>query len=244
MTTELIEEKIRKLLALASNNPSKEESASALAKAQALMTEHKIEQATLNISNKEEEEIFTEFGETEGITSQNWKYTLSEILSRANGCFIYTLRHKGTIGVVGKPSNVKSFSYLLLYCVNEVERIAKANCRGLGRAYAISFKHGCVQAISLAITLEKQKLEAMMRARAAATNDARGLVVLNNAISKINAESALAEKVCRSKMKLSKGTGSGRISSNSGYSAGQQAGSSIYPGSSAKIGSNSSKRLN
>lgn len=245
MTTEAIEEKIRKLLALAANNPSQAESASALAKAQALMTEHKIEQASLSVENaKEEEEIFSIFGKQEGITAQNWKYALAGDLARANGCFMYTQRSRGTIGIVDKPSNVRSCQYLLLYCVNEVERLAKANCVGLGRAYIISFKFGCVSAIRDAITLERRKLEADLRAKAAAANDGRGLIVLNNAIAKVNAEAEIAKQKANAKFKLKKSGGSSRISSNSGYSHGQQAGSSIYPGSRGKIGGNSQGRLN
>ena len=74
MTTEAIAEKIRKLLALASNNPSQAESASALAKAQALMTEHKIEQAMLDASNSapEESNIFSSLGAEEGVSRAQW----------------------------------------------------------------------------------------------------------------------------------------------------------------------------
>lgn len=235
MTIEAIEEKIRKLLALAANNPSKEESASALAKAQALMTEYKIEAATLETAQTtEEKEIFAALGKAEGVTRAYWKLTLSSVLGRANGVFNY--KSGNNIGVVGKPSNIRAMSYMFTYCISEIERLAKIHCKGLGHSYANDFKRGCVSAISQAILIEQQELEARMRAKAAASNNSTDLIVLNNAIIKVKNELSNADKFARSQIKFSNHGYSGSRVRTSGYSDGQKAGASIYPGSRSKIG--------
>ena len=243
MTTEVIEEKIRKLLALAANNPSKEESASALAKAQALMTEHKIEQATLDTAQTvEEKEIFTSFGANEGVTRAYWKLSLSTVLGAANGVFNY--KSGRNIGIVGKPSNIRAMSYMFSYCIAEIERLSKLHCKGLGHSYANDFKRGCVNAISNAIESEHIALQKRMREQAAASNNERSLIVLNNAIAKVNNEFKDASKFAHSQIKFVNVGYTGTRVRTSVYSEGQKAGSSIYPGSRAKIGNGSSKLLN
>lgn len=244
MTIEAIGEKIKKLLALAANNPSQAESASALAKAQALMTEHKIEQATLENSAPNEEDIFSGLGAEEGVTGAYWKVTLASALGYANGVFIY--KSGKTIGLVGKKSNIQTLTYMFQYCLSEIERLSKANCKGLGHSYANDFKRGCVSAISEAIRLERANLERRMREQAAAVNGERGLIVLNNAIAKINRDFDLAKQAAyspKSGLKLRAGSYSGTRIKTSGFGEGQKAGASIYPGSRSKIGSNQG-RLN
>ena len=245
MTTEHIAEKIRKLLALAANNPSQAESASALAKAQALMTEHKIEQAILDASKPtpQEENIFTMLGKEEGVNRAYWKLDLAATLGRANGVFIY--KSGGAIGVVGKKSNIQALSYMFAYCISEVEKLSKLHCKGLGHSYANDFKRGCVSAIGIAIEKEREALERTMRERASALNGERGLIVLNNALTAINADTRLAREAAyspESGLRLRKGSYGGTRVKTSGYGDGQKAGSSIYPGSSSRIGG-SAKRI-
>ena len=247
MTTEIIAEKIRKLLALAANNPSQEESASALAKAQALMTEHKIEQAILDSSKPtaQEENIFSMLGAQEGVTGAYWKVTLAGVLGDANGVFIY--KSGKAIGVVGKKSNIQALTYMFAYCIGEIEKLSKLHCKGLGHSYANDFKRGCVSAIGNAIRKEREALEQTMRARASAANGERGLIVLNNALTKINEDIKLAKNAAYSPdsgLRLRRGSYGGTRIKTSGFGDGQKAGSSIYPGSRAKIGSGSFKRLN
>ena len=244
MTTEAIGEKIKKLLALAANNPSQAESASALAKAQALMTEHKIEQATLENSKPNEEDIFAGLGSEDGVTRSYWKLTLASYLGSANGVFVY--KSGKTIGLVGKKSNIQSVTYMFQYCISEIERLSKANCKGLGHSYANDFKRGCVSAIASAIRFEREQLEKRMREQASAMNGERGLIVLNNAIAKINRDFDLAKQAAyspQSGLRLRAGSYSGTRVKTSGYEQGQKVGASIYPGSRSKIGSNQG-RLN
>ena len=251
MSNEEIYIKIQKLLRLAENNPSKEEAASAFAKAQALMTEHKIEKVSVEDS-VEEDEIFAMFGEEENATGGTWKYWLCDAFAKANGVYIYQGRKRvpgarkaqSTIGVVGKPSNIRAVSYLFQYCVRQIEELSKRECTGLGKAYANAFKYGCVEAVKGAIARERNELEKSLRDRAAASNDCKAVMVLNNSLAKINAECGLAEKKAKAKLNLRSGGYGGGFSSNSGYAHGRSAGQGVYPGgASGRIGAGN-KRLN
>ena len=244
MTTQDIYQKIQKLLKLASNNPSKEEAAAAMAKAQALMTEHRIEQVSLQ--DEAEEEILTFFEEAEGMSPASWKRELAHIFAAANGCYTYRAnsRGKSSLGVMGKPSNIRALSYLFQYCVNQIEEIAKREATGLGRSYIHAFKFGCVTAIGSAIKAEQAELEQRLRAEAAASNDSRALMVVNNSIAVVKQERAVAEAKCRARVKLKAGGYTGIIGNADGFYHGQKAGRNIYPGkASGKIGSGSQKKI-
>ena len=236
MTTQEIEIKIKKLLALAGNNPSREEAAAALAKAQALMTEHHIEQ--LQVTDVEEDDLLTFWDKDDGISGALWKSDLAYCIARANNCFCYTSGK--SIGVCGKPSNIKTANYIVAYCITQINSLSDSHAKGLGRSYVNSFKLGCVHAIREAIERERKESEARMLAIAAASNDCRAVVRLDNALAISKREYARAESTARSKVKLRSVSSPSRKLNGSGYRAGKTAGAGIY-GSSK--GSSAAKRI-
>ena len=78
---EKILEKIKKLLALAGNNPSQEEAQAAAAKAQALLAEYNL---TLEDTEEKSEEIGFSYFDT-GV-DRAWKYDLASVIARNFRC--------------------------------------------------------------------------------------------------------------------------------------------------------------
>ena len=198
MTREVVMDKIRKLLKLG-ESPNEHESALAIGKAQALMEEHRIEAAMLEVPEEEDEEV-REWEEPLHTNSAYWQGSLSVILADANGCFVWRSR-KGTI-VVGKASNANAVRYLLGYCVREINRLARIKGSGNGRTWTNNYRIGCVQGISAAIKAERDEVRADIRRKYAEAkkipND-RALVTVEQALVKVDAEAKSSERFARSK---------------------------------------------
>ena len=117
-------DKIKKLLSLAKKNSIVEEAASATAKAQALMEEHRIHQAMLSntTSNIKKEKLI------DGGHPQQWKVLLVSILSDSNGCCIVqseTYEKDNKMLIIGEPKDVRNYSGTILLHSN---RTSEAMC--------------------------------------------------------------------------------------------------------------------
>lgn len=82
-------EKIKKLLALASNNPSENEAMAAALKAQALMAEYNITEAQLGEEVKEIDEI--KIGMPDGHIMKKWRISLALALGKNFRCKVYMM---------------------------------------------------------------------------------------------------------------------------------------------------------
>ena len=227
MTKVTLIEKINKLLAKAKcESISPEESAAFFGKAHALMLEHKIEQAELDLTEDENPET-----EEEQLNSEDkgkrklatWKAQLGLVISKANGCFIY--QNGSRIVLTGKKSDTDTVRYLYQYCIREIDRLTKVHASGNGRTYSNNFRLGCVDAIRQAI---KAEVEAKKQKYAA---NERALVVLNQA--PISAKEA--ERHVKGSTRLSRTRKSSRYDEGA-RSAGREAGSNIYGGSRRRVG--------
>lgn len=224
-----IADKIKKLLALAKRSTFAAESASAMAKAQALMLEHGIEESKL--IDTEAAAVAEHVGEAVlqyAKRVDNWKYRLAATLAKSNGCFIYQNRH-GMI-IVGTKANSERVHTLYAYCIDAVEDLCKLpKFRGNGKTWNNNFKHGCVDAIKEAI---KQEI-AYLRQRFQIANDCRALVV----IDKLPVQAANAQSIATKLHNLTSSSSGGSASFDAhARSAGRQAGAGIYSGSKPRIG--------
>lgn len=238
---ESVIQKIQKLLKLAEKTTFPAEAANATAKAQALMDKHKITLGSIDSVEKESPQIFKDSALNEEDSTRRlarWKWSLASSLNRHNGVWAYS--SGGQIICVGTPSNVSAVRYLYAYCINQIESLTRASCKGQGAIYANNFRLGCVDAIAEA--LRKEREQTLRRAREEAA-DSRELIVVNNAIAAMQKEQREAENYARGQMKFtSSGSRGGRSDSNA-RSAGKQAGAAIYGGQRGRLVS-SRNRLN
>jgi hypothetical protein len=220
-------DKLNKLFALAERSTYPEEAASALAKAQTLMTQHKITKAMLDEHDEEEEAIQTYMNsplneEDRGkLKKANWKSTLAFYLTQFNGCHVFTNGPK--IIITGRPSNVDTVRYLYKYCIKEIDRLTKRHCRGKGRTYANNFRYGCIKAIHEAMKFEQEELEQQ------AQRDKKELVVVSKVLQKMREDHLASKHAAHNAFNLGRQSASFR-GSTAGRNAGYSAGQSIYNG--------------
>lgn len=118
-------ERIRALLALASNNPSEAEAASAAARAAALMAEHHLAQAEIEASGGETEadDIGAEILEEMGAQCATWKRVLLFGIRRLFHVEIVAL--PGKVSAFGRLSDVQTVRYMWAYLTQEIENLAR-----------------------------------------------------------------------------------------------------------------------
>jgi len=203
--TNIIIAKIKKILALSKNNDSIEEAASALARAQALMTKYRIDQAMVdalddNIIAKEniiEAVVYGVEGDDGSSKIHSWKTDLAEAIADVNGCT--TFYTSGTnIKVIGRETDVLVVSYLFSYVMDQIERMCKAASklrretimgwnRSRGRKYANNFKLGAVNTVSERLRAGIKALRTEQYMLAQASTDVTALARLDTALATLDA---------------------------------------------------------
>ena len=130
MTDRSIIDKIAKLLALAGNNPNEHEAASAAAKAQALMQEHDLAAADIDMTQdarvagigRSERIVLAKAGKPGG-----WKVDLFTTVGQTSDCWVTARRaRKGwdaTGTMIGAKQDVEVAHYVFDYLVAELERL-------------------------------------------------------------------------------------------------------------------------
>lgn len=123
---ERIIDRIRKLLALAGDNPNEHEAAAAAAKAQALMQEHDLAAADVSVKTD---------ARTAGITQAatvlrqrgkpgSWKEGLFSAVAETSDCWAWSTSTRGSM--LGRERDVEMAEYLFAYLVRELERLQHA----------------------------------------------------------------------------------------------------------------------
>jgi len=144
---EKIFDRIRKLFRLG-KSPNMNEAAAAIKKAEALMSEHGLSFGEVNYIK---EDIHGKK------RNPGWEGMLFEAVCRANNCqsllYARTSRHGGKrVGqgrrVVGRDINVFLSVEMFSYLRETVNRLAKRECGGKGRAYHNDFKVAATMAIA------------------------------------------------------------------------------------------------
>lgn len=143
MTREKIQDRIRKLLKLAANNPSVEEAAVAFEKAQALANIHALDLHELDPDGEEAAEaVPAEKREVEPVVEKMivkwkkvvaWKKDLVHAVARANGCqSFYTSGsrwHRGGMTVFGQASDVATVEYIYAAIEREMDKMTRTAVR-------------------------------------------------------------------------------------------------------------------
>lgn len=220
-------ERVRRLLAL-SKSDNVHEAGAAAAKAQALMTEHRIAMADVAISeNAVVEPIDTTIIDSSGKRIV-WKHVLADSLGTANSAIMFTSFNRDTqrseYKVVGTPSAAQTVQYLYAYLVREIERLCAAEKAANGAAWANSFKLGAASEVGKRLTA------AADAAKAAAKGAGHGAALVRIDDDLARARRSLAASGLRTR------TERPRMSSSDGFASGKVAGQSIPLGGSPQLG--------
>lgn len=252
-------ERVRKLLALASNNPSIEEAAVAFARAQEIATSAGLDLDDLSAEEPIEppprsvEAMREDMIDTCGKTIA-WKYTIAVAAARANSCGVFIDRNRGGLACYGQPSDIDTVKYLYHAIVSQVETMARDAVKAYAaspdadprwdespRSYGRSWRMGCADAIAQRLpspmaVVNKAKASfggavATMAARASGGSVA--LARIDRAADLV-VRIAFAREEFSKKLGLKKGSGFTAARSRGGYAAGRTAGASVNLGNSGR----------
>lgn len=227
------EDAIRKAMACLrlakSSNPH--EAALAAAKAQEIITAHKLDISGLDYENQqktEDNEPIMDFSndplEVTGDRDRIWSLRLASVIARNNQCRVYYAdlsqdgRNKSyRISIVGRPGDVQTVRYVHSYLKSEVMRLINDNTKGNSAGYKQQYGIGVVDAISRKLSSEFASQVAAKRAESAVNPLA--LVRVNNAVARIEARGSAVEKFMAEKLNLRKGRSGGGATSMNGNAA-------------------------
>jgi len=230
-------QKVAKLLRL-SQSPNPNEAALAASKAQEIIDRFKIESTALNYAangDAQPDEPIQDFASDPldagagKISSWSWRLFLA--LGKANGVKGYSSR-LGGIAIVGRASDVSTVRYLYAWLKREVERLAKADCRGHGRTWANNYRIGVVETVAQRLAAQtkqtQQDVVAEIQARQQAEEVKKlALVRVQMAIANIQKREAEAQSWMDVHLNLRKCSASRTRFDNSARQAGRAAGHSI-----------------
>jgi hypothetical protein len=237
---ERIVDRIKKLLALADNNPSEAEAAIALERASALMAEHNLTMAQVEAHGGGEQRI--EASHDGAYRSQTWARSIWGSVARLNFCmYSYWHSNRGDVGwyqkpgggiergpprkvdehsVIGTRANVESTKAMVDYLIGAIERLADESEFWLARDLH-AFKLGCARRLQVRLHLLREK-----RAKAKRPSVPTTLPVLADVYAAH--EKANEELYAKIYGHGSGGSGSYLSTSrHSAYESGQKAGSKI-----------------
>lgn len=178
--------RVRKLLALAANNPSQAEADSATAKAQALMAEYNIEMSSVGEEAPKTADATREKRTTEIQASHEWQISLMAALAKNNFCHHWVTarrarREDGTgkermrtkHNLIGRQANVAVVIEMYRYLVGTMDRLSAEAGYTDGRDRSTrSWYQGCVDRLTSRLDDQRRASEAESRARRA--DPARG----------------------------------------------------------------------
>ena len=119
--------KIKKLLALAGNNPSVEESAAASARAQALMQEYHLSMAAVDAAALDSQDPMGRTGfqeEHKPRKMDQWKRAFISRIARLHDCRAYSMAGSPLMQIIGRESDRQIVAYLATFIVREIEQLA------------------------------------------------------------------------------------------------------------------------
>jgi hypothetical protein len=155
---ERVAERIRKLLALANNNPSEAEAAIALERASALMAEHNLTMAQVDAHGTGDERV--EEKHNAAYRGQTWARLIWGSVAQLNFCmYYYRHNNRGDYGwytkpngkiekgpprevdehvVIGTRANVETTKAMVDYLVSAIERLARESDLPAFATYTLS----------------------------------------------------------------------------------------------------------
>ena len=252
-----IADKIRKLIALASANPSPEEAATAFAAAQEIATRAGLDLDDLAAEDTARipppprgvEPITDRTIDTSARTRVAWRIVIAQAAAAANGCGIYTVG--GAIVCYGQTSDLDTAAAIYAVIVAQVEAMAGRAVAAYRaspetdprwdpspRVWGASWRLGCAHTIARrlparASTVEKARAELP---RGADGRQSPGALVRVDAAAGYVAAVAAAVGTYAGRLGLRSAGRIGRASSASGYQAGRTAGDGIGIGATRALG--------
>ena len=217
-TTDKVIDKIRKLFALAERNNSPEEAASAAARAQELLFQHKLSMADVEAPDEAEDVLGSLDFDAPGLL---WKKHIVHGVARAFYCRACTLAgsNKHKVRIVGKTSDTQAATYMAAYLINEIDHLAKVTqAQWKDRRWMNSFRIGATHIVLKRLNEQKKAQDAYVAAAPGET----ALALRNDAVAVARYFKQLFPRTTTG--------GRSRATSNSGYEAGQEAGRNISLG--------------
>ena len=246
---EKVVERVKKLLEL-SKSENVNESATAAAQAQKLMTKHSITELMLEKSDEKlEEAIEDAILYAQDKQMPQWYGRLCMKLCGVNQCDCYQSGNQ--LKVVGRPSDAQTVRYLFSYISKEIIRLRDQHSeeRGEpGRRWRNDFCIGATAEVNNRLYIAAKEARAEMK-READASDTMGtgtaIVLVNNALAKLDKRGADVGVWVKKNLKLQTTSSSRRYSDRDGRTTGQLAGRNIDIGAGGRgsIGSGSKKRL-
>lgn len=197
--------RIKKLLALSNNNSDVHEAAAALAKAQELMLQYRIDRVGVEASSESRDiiEMILHGEGCGGTRIATWKLNIARHISESNGCTTYYTIGSSIKGV-GRESDLQIVKYLFDYVEAQVETLCKAASKlqrdtipgwnkSEGRIYANNFKLGAASTIGVRLEQSIKKVKEAQYKLASDNNDVTALVRLDAAFSSLEAHRKEAE---------------------------------------------------
>lgn len=232
--------KVRKLLDLSKNNPSREEAAAAAALAQEMMFRHQIGEADLDVASTDREIESVEEGvihEEKKARRDVWKSSLANRLANAFGCRSYFSTYPTfQLHVVGTKSAVQTVQYTFKYLVLELTRLCeeaweqnKDSVREHGKMWKNSFRLGAVHEIGT--RLAKQQKE---QAKVVAEKEAGGSTAI--ALYKSDQERTEEEYARIKRVHNLRSAPGSHVRSANAYVSGRAAGRSVSLGGGKELG--------
>lgn len=186
-TRQKIIDRARKLLALADRNANEHEAALAAAKAHALLAEHDmsitcVEEAQVSSSDLKQMDIM------EAGSVATWKKELATGIAasfkvgamQTSSCVedeYGELVRRKVLSFVGLEADITLARETFVYLSSVVNRLAKRHARGMGKAYATSFRIGCATRLSARLREWARRVQADLEAAGRSTAAGRELVV-------------------------------------------------------------------
>jgi len=216
-----VQEKIRKLLALATGNPNENEAQAALRLAHRLMEKHAISEA--QVRGMPTGEIDSE---SIPMATRTWRLSLMSAACLAHGCYHY-YRPGHCVVVVGKPEARRRSVSEYIELAAMIDRFASHfRGRGEGRGFINSYRLGIVTKI------RQEIVEARREAREEAQAEGNSTM----ALMVVDTSRQQAEAWARSRVRLGNARRQ-RASNNGGFEAGLRDGAGLYSSASrGKVG--------
>jgi hypothetical protein len=228
-------DRIRRLLRLAESS-NVHEAASAAARAQELMSRHRIEAAALDTNPTDVRDHRDDPLEASK-RLRPWKTHLADAIARANGCRIY-LHTKGNmraVVIVGRTEDAALVRVLFAELVKRVESMTRKHGAGRERSFCNAFRLGMV--VTLGERLAQASAEARKQALEAGVthtdelgeDDADDLSPEASAlaIARLDAQDDAVERFMDNELKLERGKSKGVTADAEGYALGRVKGNEV-----------------
>jgi hypothetical protein len=224
--SERVLERIKNLLALATNNPSVEEAALAASRASELMHKYNIGATDLEIEGEADEELADEVFHHEGKLSW-WRGVLAQSIARSVSaeCLLERGRDGVHYRLLGTKPATQTAAYIFAYLTKEIQRLAEsARTKEYepARNFRTSFCQGAAQVLAKRLNEQTARND---RSTAAVNAGTPGLVRYQNDQERL--KQLLKDVMAGRKVKQSR---SSAQVDYSGWTAGEAAGHSMALG--------------